>query len=142
MIGTLIKGALSLASSVGGGILRNRGRKTELEYQERSSGWKDEYAVVTCLVWLNVFLIGFLVDPLLMWIFEGITSPPFETAAQKYVDLIVSVLGPGGFQAVVIGALSLAGIQGVGKAWKQRDKAIEKQGEKKSTALPPSWRNK
>ena len=159
--GSIATGLLSLAGKVlpgaAGQFFQTKRATKELQYEykravlhERSGSWKDEYILLVFTVQFPTFLVGFLLDPIIIYFFG---SPLFQPAAAQYVFLLTEQLGVEGYRIAVAGCFSLAGVKIGTQAVAQTKKAtaqarVEEQQivaaakKKKKIQMPPAWNSR
>ena len=149
MIRDILSAVLGVGGRLAGRYADYKDRKIEIEnrqvieaYRERSNGWKDEYVTLAFTAQYPTFLVGFIIDPLLVTYFG---QAIFTNAAEQYTNLLVKTFGPEGYKHVIIAVLSMAIGRSitneVGNASKRKNPppAAEPPKKKKKKFSPKDW---
>ena len=160
--GMIAKGVLGMAGSVLPGAVgeffktKRDAQSLKHDYKkavlhERASSWKDEYIILVFTAQFPTFLVGFLLDPIIVYFF-GV--PWFQPAAAQYVFLLQEQLGVEGYKIAVGGCFTLAGVkvsvntvgdkiaktktaQAAAQVELKKVDAVAKR--KKKVQMPPAW---
>ena len=120
MIGTLFKFATSLVKPVAGLIGQRQSNRHDYavaRLQDTQSSWKDEFVVVSFVGIFPAAFIGYLLDPILVWLGVG---PWFGPAIEQYLGFMNRIVGAENTQHIIIACIGLAGANIVQKGVDRR----------------------
>ena len=141
MIGAILGFATRLIPSGMRLLSRRQSNKHDFavaRLRDTQHSWKDEFVVVSFVGIFPAAFIGFLLDPLLLYFF-GVEW--FKPAIIQYMGFMNDMLGEDGTQAVILGCITLAGVNGVQKTYnRHQNRKVEDFGaQSPKREVPSKW---